>query len=98
MNHQLLFNMGSEYLTRGDFPRALDSFNESIKVKPDFGPAYLNIFDIMKKKGDLPQALQAYNAFMDCPLTGRTFELLPKLKAEAEELQKKCQPKPPEKK
>ena len=87
------FNAGNDYFQKGNQQMAIEMWKKTIEANSEFGPAYLNMFETYKGRNDRQNMLKAANCFLDCPVTGRTIDLIPKMRAEIEALTK-----PPEKK
>lgn len=98
MNITELFNLGNKFASEGKGNQALDMWHECLSIDPMYGPAYLNIHNAYKQMGNLQKAKDCLDKFLNCPVTGNTLDIIPKIKQEIEELNKKLVPPPVEKK
>jgi len=57
----ILNNRGSAYYTKEDLERAIQDYNNAIKLNPKFVEAYFNRGSVYYTKGDLERAIQDYN-------------------------------------
>lgn len=96
MNAIEFFQLGNKYQSQGRSDLAMQMWNEAVSTDPVFSPSYLNIAQINQKEGNVQGAIKALESFLDRPLTGRTIDLLPRVKADIENMKKSLQP--PEKK
>jgi tetratricopeptide (TPR) repeat protein len=53
-------NLGNDQLNRGDFRRALSSFQEALRIKPDYADAWYNAGIALGRLQDYPRAIAAY--------------------------------------
>jgi hypothetical protein len=53
-------NLGNDHLNRGDFRRALSSFQEALRIKPDYADAWYNAGIALGRLQDYPRAIAAY--------------------------------------
>jgi len=52
---------GLEYFKKGDYDKAIESYNQAISINPDYADAYLNRGDAYDDKGDYDKAIESYN-------------------------------------
>jgi predicted TPR repeat methyltransferase len=52
--------MGTALKAQGDLGAAIDSYNQAIKIKPDYAEAHNNMGNALKDKGDLDAAIDSY--------------------------------------
>jgi len=64
------FKCGSEYMSSGDYDRAILYFDKTIKIKQKFAPAYCNRGTCYYEKGQYDRAILDFN---------KTLEINPKL-------------------
>ncbi len=53
-------NLGNDHLNRGDFRRALSSFQEALRIKPDYADAWYNAGIALGRLQDYPRAIASY--------------------------------------
>ncbi len=53
-------NLGNDQLNRGDFRQAISSFQESIRIKPDYADAWYNAGVAFGHLQDYPEAIASY--------------------------------------
>ncbi len=53
-------NLGNDHLNRGDFRRALSSFQEALCIKPDYADAWFNAGIALGRLQDYPRAIASY--------------------------------------
>ena len=92
-----IFNLANKFAQEGKGNQAVDLWNECTKMDPNFGPAYINLANAYKQVNNLPAVQGALNNFMNCPITGNTLEIVPKIKQELAEVNQKLNPQPPAK-
>ena len=52
--------MGSAFKDKGDLEAAIESYKQTLKIKPDYAEAYNNMGIALKDKGDLEAAIESY--------------------------------------
>jgi predicted TPR repeat methyltransferase len=52
--------MGNVLKDKGDLDAAIDSYNQAIKINPDYAEAYSNLGAALKDKGELDAAIDSY--------------------------------------
>ena len=57
---ELAYNLGIEKMKIGDYKTAIESFNEAIRLKPDWGKAYFNRAVAKKEKKMFQQAIEDF--------------------------------------
>ncbi|MGB8889043.1 MAG: tetratricopeptide repeat protein [Candidatus Korobacteraceae bacterium] len=57
-------NLGYAYRDLGDYPDALDSFEQAVKWNPEFGSYWVSLGVTEQKSGDLTKAIAAYSQGM----------------------------------
>lgn len=58
-------NLGYAYRDLGDYPDALESFEQAVKSNPEFGGAWISLGITEQKSGNLPKAIAAYSKAME---------------------------------
>ncbi len=61
-NPQQYINLGGIYYQLRMWDQAQNAFQQALQLKPDYANAYYNLGHALEEKGDLPNALQAYQA------------------------------------
>jgi tetratricopeptide (TPR) repeat protein len=57
-------NLGYAYRDLGDYPDALESFEQAVKWNPEFSGYWISLGITEQKSGDLPKAIYAYSQAM----------------------------------
>jgi Tfp pilus assembly protein PilF/uncharacterized membrane protein YhaH (DUF805 family) len=57
-------NLGYAYRDLGDYPDALESFEQAVKWNPEFSGYWISLGITEQKSGDLPKAIHAYSQAM----------------------------------
>lgn len=86
-NPQLYIELGGIYYQLKQYDAAQNQFQVAVNLKPDLANAYYNLGHSLESKGDLTQALAAYQAVEQ--LTREDKESNDKIKAEISALQAK---------
>jgi len=94
MNANDLFNLANNYMNTGNSQMAMQLWQDIVKTDPMFGPAYINMFNVYNGSNNLQQAKDCLEKFLNCPLTGRTIDMLPKIREELNIINNKLDPKP----
>jgi tetratricopeptide (TPR) repeat protein len=58
------FNKAEVFMMRGDYAAARDHFSKVVQLRPDFGPATLNLSLCYQATGDLAGARQVLDAYL----------------------------------
>ena len=59
--HYAYNNMGWAYYRKGDYDRAIQSFQQAIRLSRSYAVAYANLARTRQAKGELDKAVEAYN-------------------------------------
>lgn len=59
------YNRGSNYMTSGEYDKAILCFDKSIKIKPKFAPAYCNRGTCYYEKNEYEQAIEDFTKALD---------------------------------
>ena len=96
MNAFQFLELANKYKSEGKIDLSIEMLRESGRTASPvgFGPAYLNLHEIMMRKGDLNEALLALVNFMNCPVLPSTMDVIPKVKQEIENLTRQLNPTP----
>jgi len=54
-------NRGNAYTAKGDYDRAIENYDESIKLNPDYARAFNNRGVVYLKKGEYDQAIKDFD-------------------------------------
>ena len=92
MNAFEFMQLGDKYFREGNLNMAGAMFTEAKKFPETSGPACLNISEVLRSQGNLSGALDSLKQFMNMPLTPITLDLVPKVKADIDDLLKKISP------
>lgn len=92
-----IFNLANKFAQEGKGNQAVEMWLECTRMEPGFGPAYINLANAYKQINNLVAAREALNNFMNCPITGNTLDIVPKIKQELAEINQKLNPQPPQK-
>ena len=90
MNGRDLMALATDFQQQGDIQSAVRMWEKVTQVNdPSFvGAAHLNLFNVLRSQNNLRGALQKANDFLDSPVTGRTLELVPQIKAQVDEIER----------
>ena len=55
-------NMGMALYDQGRFNEAVESYQNAVKLEPDFADAHYNLGNALKQVGNLKQAIESYKA------------------------------------
>jgi len=89
-----LFNLANDFHKQGKVELAAQMWGECTERDNNFGPAYLNLYNIYRSNNQLPKAKECLEKFLNCPVTGNTLEAIPKIKSELEQIKQQLNPKP----
>jgi len=92
-----IFSLGNKFASEGKGNQAIEMWTECTRMNSDFGPAYINLCNAYKQMNNLKAAKDCLEKFMNCPVTGNTLDVVPKIKQEIIELTQKLNPPPPAK-
>ena len=54
-------NRGNAYYDKGHFDRAIEDYDEAVRLKPDFAEAFSNRGNVYRKKGLIERAIEDYD-------------------------------------
>ena len=94
MNITDLFNLGNKYQQEGRVEMAVEMWKECEKIDTFFGPAHINLYNIYRSQNNIAQAKEQLVRFLNCPVTGYTLDIIPKIKQELGEIEKQLNPQP----
>ena len=89
-----LFNLGNKYQNDGNIGMAMNTWAECTKMDPNFGPAYINMYNNHRAQNNLAAAKECLNKFANCPLTMNTLDMVPTVKKELADIEAKLKPQP----
>lgn len=64
-NFSFYWQLGGVYVFDGDLERAVDSYNLSIQLKPDYTESYLSLADVYEKLEKVEEAILVYEPIFD---------------------------------
>ena len=92
-----MFNLANKYSKEGRMDMAINLWNECVLQDKMFTPPLINLANTYKMQGNLAKAMECLVEFKRRPLTGDTFELLPKVNEEIQVINKQLNPEPAQK-
>lgn len=90
-----MFNLGNKFMTEGNMPLAVNMWQEILKSNPEYGPAHMNMAHFLRTQNNPVAEREALQHFLDCPLTGRTIDMLQNVKARIAEIENQLKPQAP---
>ena len=87
-----LFALANKFRAEGNVQMAFNLWSEMLKMDPFYGPAHINMADTFRQQGNVPAERQHLNLFLDCPVTGRTIQLVPQAQTRIAEIDKQLNP------
>ena len=88
MNCPELMALANEFQQQGDIQSAVKMWERCNQIDVMFGPAHLNLYQLLKQQGNVRGAHQKLVQFLNCPVTGFTLDTIPQLKIQLQELEK----------
>lgn len=61
----MLYNLSGAYEMLGQTVRALDLLRQAVGYDQSYAPAWLNLGNLLRQEGELQQARQAYERFLE---------------------------------
>ncbi len=89
-----LFNLGNQFQNEGKVELAIEMWKRACQADAMFGPPHLHLHNTYKAQGNIMAARQELIAFLNCPITGFSLDMIPKAKAELAEIEKALLPQP----
>ena len=83
-----LNDLGIQFNQQGKLDVAIDLWKQAEQADMFFPPSHLNLYQVYKSQGNLPQAREQLIRFLNCPVTGFSIESIPRFKQELMELEK----------
>ncbi|MGH9595000.1 MAG: tetratricopeptide repeat protein [Bryobacteraceae bacterium] len=69
-------NVGEYYYKKGNYPAALDRFQDAARMYPGYALPYMRIGETYEKLGQLPEAVKAYRQYLRLYVHAPTKEKL----------------------
>ena len=53
--------MGNALQQQGKLDEAIEAYNKTISIKPDYAEGFFNVGNVLQQQGKLEEAIEAYN-------------------------------------
>ena len=90
-----VFNLGNKFMSEGNMPMAVQMWQEILKTNPEYGPAHLNMAHFLRTQNNVTAEREELNKFLDCPLTGRTLDMIANVKTRLTEIENQLKTQAP---
>ena len=87
-----LFNLGNEFYNEGRVETAMEIWGKVSSRNPLFSAVHINQYNVYRNQGNLVKARESLIKFLNCPITGMSMDVIPKIKEELANLERQLNP------